>query len=82
MGDLQRANGNLCNENEDLKLEVQKGVEDMTKALCDGYNRCLARMATFGMETSGHSFDDFIKDFAKSMAAGDGGAASRDNGDS
>lgn len=66
---LQRANGTLAKENEALKLEVQKNIEEIAKALGDGYDRCLKRVEAVGFDPSGHSFDEYIKYFSKSLVA-------------
>lgn len=63
---LRQANKDAAAENETLKLEVQKGVEDIAGALGDGYNRCLQRIAGVGFDATGHSFEDYIRDFAAS----------------
>lgn len=79
MGDLKKVNGKSCSENEGLKVEFQRGIEDIAKALGDGYNHCLARMETAGVETTCHSFEQYIQDFSKSIATGNGGDAPPDN---
>lgn len=67
---LQDKHKLALDENEALKVEVQKGVEDIAKALGEGYNRCLGRVATAGFAVEGHSFDDYIRDFAASNHGG------------
>lgn len=65
--DLDEARKRLkssLDENAALKAEVNKGVEDIAKALGDGYGRCLARISSTGFDVSGHSFEDYVRDFA------------------
>ncbi|XP_074369569.1 uncharacterized protein LOC141711005 [Apium graveolens] len=54
----------IVKENEDLKKEVEKAVEDITGALGDGYGRCLRRMEEAGIAVEGHDFDDYLRDLA------------------
>lgn len=79
---VEEVNRRLGSEVEGLKLEVQKGVEEIAKGLGEGYDRCLTRMASVGVDISGHSFVEYIKEFAKSMSTGDGGGAAREGGGS
>lgn len=51
-------------ENVGVRAEIDKGVEDIAKALGDGYGRCLARVSTVGFDSAGHTFEDYIRDFA------------------
>lgn len=62
--DLRQVNGKMISENETLKVEIQKGVEEMAGALGDGYNRCLGRVSAAGFDATGHHFEDYIRDFA------------------
>ncbi|XP_074382032.1 uncharacterized protein LOC141723959 [Apium graveolens] len=50
----------IVEENESLKLKVQKGVEDITEALSDGYDRCVRRMTEAGINVEGHTFEDYL----------------------
>lgn len=54
-------------ENGILKVEVQKGVEEVATAVSEGYSRCLERMSKVGFLTEGHSFEDLIRDYATSQ---------------
>lgn len=72
MKGLQQANEALSTENDALKLEIQKNVEEFAKALGDGYNRCLKRVESSSFDPSGPSSDEYIQDFSKSLVA-DGG---------
>ncbi|XP_074364723.1 uncharacterized protein LOC141705736 [Apium graveolens] len=54
----------IVDENVVLKAEVQKGIEDIANALGDGYGHCVARMQGAGVDTTGHSFEDYIADLA------------------
>lgn len=65
---LHRANQEMVTENETLKAEVQKGVEEIAGALGDGYNRCLERVSGAGFDGACHHFEDYIHDFAASQA--------------
>lgn len=65
--DSRRAQKAVCDENESLKAEVQKGVEDIASALGDGYGRCLQQLSTAGIDVSGHAFSDYLKDYAASI---------------
>lgn len=58
--DLKKLGDELRSENDGLKVEVQRGVEDVAKALGDGYNRCLARMKAAGVDTATHSIEQYI----------------------
>lgn len=54
-------------ENKGLKLKLQKSVEDVAKVLGDGYGRCLSHLSASGFDVSGHSFDEYIRDYAASV---------------
>ncbi|KAL8135449.1 hypothetical protein AgCh_010190 [Apium graveolens] len=54
----------IVKENEDLKKEVEKAVEDIADALGDGYGRCLQRMEEVGFAVEGQAFDDYLRDLA------------------
>ncbi|XP_074349148.1 uncharacterized protein LOC141688903 [Apium graveolens] len=56
----------IVEENTSLKAEVEKAVEDIASALEDGYGRCVVRMKNAGLDTTGHSFEDYIRDLAAS----------------
>lgn len=56
-------------ENVALKAEVDKGVEDIAKAVGDGYGHCLARISSAAIDVSGHSFEDYIHDYAASASS-------------
>ncbi|KAL8092535.1 hypothetical protein AgCh_034701 [Apium graveolens] len=56
----------IVEENTSLKAEVEKAVEDIASALGDGYGRCVVRMQNAGLDTTGHSFEDYIRDLAAS----------------
>lgn len=43
----------VIDENETLKVEVQKGVEDIAGALGEGYGRCLKRVSAAGFDIAG-----------------------------
>lgn len=66
LGELQGKYEVIFNEREELKVEVQKGVEDIAKALGEGYGRCLERVTAAGFDTAGHTFDDYVRDYAAS----------------
>lgn len=66
---LRRSNEEVIADNEVLKAEVQKSVEEIAGALGDGYNRCLGRVSGVGFDATGHSFEDYIHDFAKAQAS-------------
>ncbi|KAL8110831.1 hypothetical protein AgCh_026537 [Apium graveolens] len=54
----------IVKENEDLKTEVEKAIEDIAGALGDGYGRCLRQMEEAGFAVEGHAFDDYLRDLA------------------
>ncbi|XP_074366649.1 uncharacterized protein LOC141707407 [Apium graveolens] len=62
---LHEKNEALETDNLNLKLEVEKGVEEIAGALGNGYGRCLNRMKMVGYDVEGHGFDDYIRDFAE-----------------
>lgn len=64
---LHQVHKDVLAENESLKAEVQKGVEEIVTALSEGYTHCLERMSKAGFSTEGHSFEDFIRDYAASQ---------------
>ncbi|KAL8125136.1 uncharacterized protein LOC141716908 [Apium graveolens] len=47
-----------------LKADVKKSVEDIASALGNGYGCCFQRFANTGFNIEGHSFQDYIRDFA------------------
>lgn len=53
-----------------LKAEVQKVVEDIAKALGEGYTWCLGQISTLGVELAKHCFDDYVKDYAATAKDG------------
>ncbi|XP_074381255.1 uncharacterized protein LOC141723370 [Apium graveolens] len=57
----------IVEENESLKLKVQKGVKDITEALGDGYDRCVRRMTEAGINVEGHTFEDYLRDLVASQ---------------
>lgn len=67
LGKLRQAQKDVVAENEALKAEVQKGVEKIASTLGDGYSRCLDRVSKVGLSTEGHSFADYIRDYAASQ---------------
>lgn len=69
VGNLRRTNQGLTTENELLKAEVQKNVEEIAGALGDGYNCCLERVSGIGFDATGHKFEDYIRDFAASHSS-------------
>lgn len=71
--DLQQSHTTALDEINRLKDEVQKGVEDIVKALKDGYDMCLGRLSNVGVDVTTHSFDDYIRDYA-AMNPGGGSA--------
>lgn len=60
LGKLRQAEKDAVAENEGLKAEVQKEVEEIVSALGDGYSRCLERVSKSGFSIEGHSFADYI----------------------
>lgn len=66
LAQLRPKHKTVLNENEGLKVEVQKGVEDIAKDLNDGYDRCLKRVSSTGFDVRDHSFDDYVRDYAAS----------------
>ncbi|XP_074374033.1 uncharacterized protein LOC141714411 [Apium graveolens] len=54
----------LEKENTSLKLEMDKGVEDIAKALRDGYGRYYRRMQSAGLDVSEHCFENYLQDYA------------------
>lgn len=70
LANLRTSKEKVDEENKSLRLEVQKGVEDVTRALGYGYNRCLGRLSASGVDISGHSFEDYIRDYATSVHNG------------
>ncbi|XP_074369437.1 uncharacterized protein LOC141710807 [Apium graveolens] len=54
----------LEKENTSLKLEMDKGVEDIAKALGDGYGRYYRRMQSAGLDVSEHCFENYLRDYA------------------
>lgn len=67
---LRQSQSKLEEENTGLQLEVQKGVEDVAKALGDGYGRCLGRVSSSGFDVTSHSFEDYIRDYAATVQSG------------
>ncbi|XP_074381610.1 uncharacterized protein LOC141723650 [Apium graveolens] len=63
------SNKSLVEENDKLKVDVQKGVEDIAKVLGDGYGRCLIRLSKFGVDVTGYFFEEYVQDFALEHAA-------------
>lgn len=61
---LHQTHKDVLDENVALKAEVEKSVEDVVKALVNGYGRCLGRVSSTGFDPSGHSFEDYIHDYA------------------
>lgn len=45
---------------------MEKGVENIFNALGDGYAHCLERVFAAGFDPTGHSFTDYIRDYAAS----------------
>lgn len=72
MSELQKTRRLIVDENENLKSEFHKGVEDIARALGDGYGRCLGRISDAGFDVAGHSFKDYIRDYAAFAAKEDG----------
>lgn len=70
LSELRRKYDGVVMDNGNFKAEVQKGVEDIAKALGDGYGRCLARASAVGFDVNGHSFEDYIRDYAASNPGG------------
>ncbi|KAL8088738.1 hypothetical protein AgCh_038503 [Apium graveolens] len=62
---LREKNEALETDNLNLKLEVDKGVEEIAGALGDGYGRCVERMEAAGFDLSGHGFADYLRDYAE-----------------
>ncbi|XP_074325658.1 uncharacterized protein LOC141663746 [Apium graveolens] len=56
----------IVEKNENLKREVQKGVEEIFDALGDGYGRCVCRIAEAGFNVEGHAFEDYLQNLASS----------------
>lgn len=73
MKNLQQLHSEVLIENASLKPEVQKGVEEMATTVNQGYSHCLERMSKVGLPAEGHSFEDFIRDYAASRPAGGDG---------
>lgn len=57
----------LREENTALKVEVNKGVEDVVKALGVGYGYSYERLKVAGIELPGHAFEDYCVDLAKTL---------------
>ncbi|XP_074362211.1 uncharacterized protein LOC141702423 [Apium graveolens] len=66
VGGMDQSYKLIMEENATLKAEVEKAVEDIANALGDGYGRCVTRMKNAGFDTSGHSFEDYIRELAAS----------------
>lgn len=64
LGEVRKKLKGSLDENAILKAEVDKGVEDIAKALGVGYGRCLTCVSAASFDSSGHSFKDYIRDFA------------------
>lgn len=43
-----------------------RSVKDIAKVLSEGYSRCLERVSVARFDISGHSFDDYVCDYAAS----------------
>lgn len=67
LGKLRQAQKDALVENEALKAEVQKGVEKIASALGEGYPCCLDRVSKAGFSIKGHSFSDYVRDYAASQ---------------
>lgn len=60
----------IFDDNEALKVEVQRGIEDIAKVLSEGYDRCLKRVSAAGFDVTGNSFDNYVKDYIASNPGG------------
>lgn len=60
----------IFDENKELKVEVQKVVEDIAKALSEGHDRYLKRVSNAVFDVHGHTFDDYVWDYAASNPGG------------
>lgn len=72
---LRQVHSSVSAENTNLKFEVQTGVEEMATAVSQGYSHFLERVSKAGFSTEGHSFEDFIRDYAASRPIGGDGPA-------
>lgn len=61
----------VVDENEALKIEVQGGVLDIEKVLGEGYDKFLKRVSGAGFDITGHSFDEYMHDYAALNPGGD-----------
>lgn len=75
LGKLRQAQKDALVDNESLKAEVQKGVEEIVSALGEGYPRCLDRVSKAGFSIEVHSFADYVRDYAASQRNGNGDPA-------
>lgn len=71
MDELRPNKREVLDENDNLKGKVQKGIDDIAKALGDGYGRCLARLSAAGVDVSNQSFEDYIRDYDSLSIVGD-----------
>lgn len=67
--DLRQIKDSVEEENKKSKDGIQKGVENITKALGDAYYRRLGRISTLGV-ISGCSLEVYIRDYAASTHGG------------
>lgn len=46
-------------------------MEDIANTLKDGYDRCLSRLSSAGIDVTGHAFEDYVRDYASSNPEND-----------